>query len=61
MIGLVSDTIAANRRLLQDTQYHVRRAEYDSLYMQQKMEKEATRTYHVVENKTEDETISVYH
>lgn len=61
MIGLVSDTIAANRRLLQDTQYHVRRAEYDALYMQQKMEKEATRTYHVVENKTEDETISAYH
>ena len=49
VIGLVSDTIAANRRLLQDTQYHVRRAEYDALYMQQKMEKEAIRTYHVVD------------
>ncbi len=31
------------------TQYHVRRAEYDALYMQQKMEKEAIRTYHVVD------------
>ena len=50
VIGLVSDTIAANRRLLQDTQYHVRRAEYDALYMQQKMEKEAIRTYHVVDS-----------
>lgn len=50
MIGLVADVISANRRLLQDTQYHVRRAEYDALYMQQKMEKEAVRTYHVVDN-----------
>ena len=40
--------IAANRKLLQDTQYHARRAEYDALYLQQKMEKEAARTYRVV-------------
>lgn len=58
MIGLVSDTVAANRRLLQDTQYHVRRAEYDSLYMQQKLEKEATRTYRVVETKPEEDEIT---
>ena len=50
MIGLVADVISANRRLLQDTQYHVRRTEYDALYMQQKMEKEAVRTYHVVDS-----------
>ena len=50
MIGLVADVISANRRLLQDIQYHVRRTEYDALYMQQKMEKEAVRTYHVVDN-----------
>ncbi len=56
MIGLVSDTIAANRRLLQDTQYHVRRTEYDALYMQQKLEREAVRTYHVVDAKTEFST-----
>ncbi len=55
VIGLVSDTIAANRRLLQDTQYHVRRAEYDALYMQQKMEKEAIRTYHVVDKAAHEE------
>ena len=49
VVGLLADVIAANRKLLEDTQYHVRRAEYDALYMQQKMEKEAVRTYHVME------------
>lgn len=34
MIGLVADVIASNRKLLQDTQYHVRKIEYDALYMQ---------------------------
>lgn len=29
MIGLVSDLMAANRRILSDTQYHIRRMEYD--------------------------------
>lgn len=38
MIGLVADVIAANRKLLQDTQYHARKAEYDALYLQMKME-----------------------
>lgn len=55
MIGLVADVIAANRKLLQDTQYHARRAEYDTLYNQQKMEKEAVKVYHVVgDAKNED-------
>jgi hypothetical protein len=49
MIGLVSDLIASNRRILADTQYHVRRAEYDAIYNQQKLEKETVRTYRVVE------------
>ena len=31
MIGLVGDVTAANRKILEDTQYHVRKAEYDSL------------------------------
>lgn len=48
MIGLVADVIAGSRKLIQDTQYHARRAEYDALYIQQKMEKEAVRTYRVV-------------
>lgn len=45
MIGLVADLIAANRKILQDTQYHVRKAEYDALYMQQKRDKEAVKVY----------------
>lgn len=32
MIGVVSDVIAANRKILEDTQYHTRRMEYDALY-----------------------------
>lgn len=50
-IGLVSDVIAANRRLLQDTQYHTRRAEYDAIYAQIQLEQEPVRTYHVVSEK----------
>ena len=38
MIGLVADVIAANRKILQDTQYHARKAEYDAVYMQRKTE-----------------------
>ena len=29
VIGMVADVIAANRRILEDTQYHVRKLEYD--------------------------------
>lgn len=32
MIGLVGDVMAANRKILEDTQYHVRKAEYDAMY-----------------------------
>ena len=42
MIGLVADMIAGNRKILEDTQYRVRRAEYDSLYRQQE-QKESDR------------------
>ncbi len=31
MIGLVSDLMASNRRILADTQYHVRRMEYETI------------------------------
>jgi len=31
MIGLVSDLMASNRRILTDTQYHVKRMEYDGV------------------------------
>lgn len=40
MIGLMADIIAANRKILEDTQYHARKVEYDALYAKQK-EKEA--------------------
>lgn len=50
-IGLMSDVIAANRRLLQDTQYHVRRAEYDAIYAQMKLEEESVNIYRVVGEK----------
>ena len=59
MIGLVADLIAANRKILQDTQYHVRKAEYDALYMQQKIEKEAVKTYRVVGDQSKEELKSV--
>ena len=55
VIGLLADVIAANRKILQDTQYHTRKSEYDAIYMQQKIEKEAVRTYHVVGEKKQQE------
>lgn len=57
MIGLVADLIAANRKILQDTQYHVRKAEYDALYMQQKMEREAVKTYRVMGDQSREEDL----
>lgn len=56
MIGLLADVIAANRKLLQDTQYHTRKTEYDAIYMQMKMEKEVVKTYQVVGKKIHQET-----
>lgn len=53
--GLLSDVIAANRRLLQDTQYHTRRAEYDAIYAQLQLEQGAVRTYHIVHEKPQYE------
>ena len=48
VIGLLADVIAANRKILQDTQYHTRKSEYDAIYMRQKFERESVKTYHVV-------------
>lgn len=39
MIGLVSDLMAANRRILSDTQYHIRRMEYETIKERQEREK----------------------
>ena len=38
VVGILSDTIAAERKILEDTQYHARRADYQS---QQKAEEKA--------------------
>lgn len=38
MIGLVADVISANRKILEDTQYHARRAEYEAIYREKKKE-----------------------
>lgn len=54
-IGLLADVIAANRKLLQDTQYHARKTEYDAIYMQMKMEKKVVKTYQVVGKKIHQE------
>ncbi len=35
VVGLLADILAANRKLIEDTQYHVRRMEYENLYKQQ--------------------------
>lgn len=35
VIGLLADTIAANRRILEDVQYHVRKLEYDREMMRE--------------------------
>ncbi len=56
MIGLMADVIAANRKLLQDTQYHTRKTEYDAIYTQMKVEKEVVKTYQVVGKKIHQET-----
>lgn len=42
MMGLLADMISGNRKILEDTQYHVRKTEYDALYkqMQEKKKKE---------------------
>ena len=58
MIGLVADVIAANRKLLQDTQYHARRTEYDAIYLQLKVEREAVKAYQVVGKRIHQENLA---
>ena len=40
VVGLLADVLAANRKLIEDAQYHVRRAEYERVYWEKKVEKE---------------------
>lgn len=35
VVGLLADVLAANRKLIEDTQYHVRRAEYERVYQRE--------------------------
>lgn len=39
MMGLIADMISGNRKILEDTQYHVRKTEYDALYKKMHQEK----------------------
>ena len=39
IIGLQADIIAANRRILEDVQYHLRRIEYDGVKVKKKKKK----------------------
>ena len=39
VIGMLADVISANRKILEDTQYHVKKMEYDSVIAQMKEEK----------------------
>lgn len=39
VVGLLADVLAANRKLIEDAQYHVRRAEYERVYQEKKAEK----------------------
>lgn len=34
VVGLLADVLAANRKLIEDAQYHVRRSEYERLYQE---------------------------
>lgn len=45
MIGLVSDLMAANRRILSDTQYHIRRMEYEAIAERQKQEEKPVKNW----------------
>lgn len=38
MIGLMADVISANRKILEDAQYHARRAEYEAIYRERQKE-----------------------
>ncbi len=46
MIGILGDTICANRKILQDVQYHSRKQYYDGVKIKKTDNKEACRIYH---------------
>ncbi len=46
MIGILGDTICANRKILQDVQYHARKQYYDGVKLSKPREGEACRIYY---------------
>lgn len=46
MIGILGDTICANRKILQDVQYHTRKQYYDGVKLQSKKAEEKCRIYY---------------
>ena len=46
MIGILGDTICANRKILQDVQYHTRKQYYDGVKLQSKRTEEKCRIYY---------------
>ena len=43
MIGLMADVISANRKILEDAQYHARRAEYEAIRRERQREADPDR------------------
>jgi hypothetical protein len=46
MIGILGDTICANRKILQDIQYHTRKQYYDGVKVSEPHKKEKCRIYY---------------
>ena len=46
MIGILGDTIGANRKILQDIQYHSRKQYYDGVKIASPVEKKECRIYY---------------
>lgn len=46
MIGILGDTICANRKILQDVQYHTRKQYYDGVKINPEVTKEKCRIYY---------------
>ena len=49
-MGLLADMISGNRKILADTQYHVKKTEYDALYKQIKEKEEREKELRAKEN-----------
>ena len=61
MIGLISDLIAANRKILSDTQYHVRRMEYDHVHHSRLSGRKNLKKNHRQRSSADRQTIQNYY